>query len=103
MNIFRPLTSASFFAAFLLSASSLSADEAPVSLDTKINEAVAPLTAWIFKIIFFEPITIAGRGVPFILIWLAGTALFLTCYFKFINFRGRNSLGVSFTFEKHSI
>ncbi|MEO0509871.1 MAG: alanine/glycine:cation symporter family protein [Verrucomicrobiota bacterium] len=57
------------------------------SLDEKINETVAPLTEFIFSIIFFSPFTIAGKPVPFILVWLAGTALFLTVYFKFLNFR----------------
>ncbi|MGB0409124.1 MAG: alanine/glycine:cation symporter family protein [Opitutales bacterium] len=57
------------------------------TLDTQINEAVAPLTEFIFSIIFFAPFTIAGKPVPFILVWLAGTALFLTAYFKFLNFR----------------
>ncbi|MDP4693187.1 MAG: hypothetical protein NWS00_01470, partial [Opitutales bacterium] len=57
------------------------------SLDATINEAVAPWTDRIFKIIFFAPITIAGQPIPFILIWLAGTGIFLTFHFKFINLR----------------
>jgi alanine or glycine:cation symporter, AGCS family len=55
-----------------------------LSLDEKINAAVAPATSWIFKIIFFT-IKIGGIEFPFILIWLAGSAIFLTIYFKFIN------------------
>ena len=58
-----------------------------VSLDEKINEAVSPWTAKIFDIIFFKPFSIGGKEIPFILVWLAGTALFLTIYFKFINLR----------------
>ncbi|MGJ8640987.1 MAG: alanine/glycine:cation symporter family protein [Opitutaceae bacterium] len=63
------------------------------SLDTVINEAVAPWTERIFQIIFFTPITIADKPIPFILIWLAGTGVFLTIYFKFINIR---SIGLAF-------
>ena len=39
----------------------------------------------IFKIIFFTAFKVGDIEVPFILIWLAGTAIFLTIYFKFIN------------------
>lgn len=56
------------------------------SLDQAINQAVAPATALVFKMIFFTAFTINGIEVPFILIWLAGTAIFLTIYFRFINF-----------------
>ena len=56
-----------------------------LSLDDKINDAVAPATSWIFKIIFFTAFKVGEIEVPFILIWLAGTAIFLTVYFKFIN------------------
>jgi AGCS family alanine or glycine:cation symporter len=56
------------------------------SLDERINNAVAPWTEGIFEIIFKPiPFTIGGLEIPFILIWLAGTAIFLTVYFKFIN------------------
>lgn len=62
------------------------------TVDQSINDAVAPFTEAIFKVIFFEPFSIGGQGVPFILIWLAGTAVFLTIYFKFINL---TSLGLA--------
>ena len=55
------------------------------SLDEQINSAVAPWTAKIFEIIFFKPFSLGGKEIPFILIWLAGSAIFLTVYFKFIN------------------
>lgn len=58
-----------------------------VSIDDKINEAVGPWTERIFKVIFFSPITIGDKSVPFILIWLAGAGIFLTFYFRFINLR----------------
>lgn len=51
-------------------------------LDQAINYFFAPAANWVFKIIFFEPIP----GIPFILVWLAGAGVFLTVYFKFINF-----------------
>ena len=57
------------------------------TLDERINEAIAPMTEFIFSIIFFAPFSIAGKSIPFILVWLAGTALFLTCYFRFLNLR----------------
>lgn len=78
---------------FLFLTQTATAEEEIVSIDTKINDAVAPLTEFIFKVIFFEPFSVGGQGIPFILIWLAGTALFLTCYFKFINLR---SFGLAF-------
>lgn len=58
--------------------------EAGDTLDAKINEAITPATDWIFKVIFF---TIPGTEIKFILVWLAGAAIFLTLYFKFINLR----------------
>lgn len=75
-----------FFLLFLVGASPAWANEI-VLLDDKINEAVAPLTDAIFKFIFFAPFSIAGNPVPFILIWLSGTGIFLTFYFRFINIR----------------
>ena len=57
------------------------------TLDEKINEAIAPLTELIFSVIFFAPFSIAGKPIPFILVWLAGTALFLTVYFRLLNLR----------------
>lgn len=63
------------------------AEEAPKSVDEKINEAVAPVTKEVFDVIFFKPFSIGGQGIPFILIWLAGAGLFLTIFFRFINLR----------------
>lgn len=57
------------------------------TLDKQINDAVEPWTNALFKVVFFKPVSIAGQPIPFILIWLAGTAIFLTVYFKFINLR----------------
>ncbi len=50
------------------------------TLDQAINDFFTPATDLVFKVIFF-PIA----GIPLVLIWLAGTAVFLTIYFRFIN------------------
>ena len=55
-------------------------------IDAKINSFLAPISDWAGKIIFY-PLPIAGQNVPIVLILLAGTAIFLTLYFKFINVR----------------
>ena len=54
-------------------------------LDQAINSFFAPASKLASKIIFYAPFSIGDKDVPFILIWLAGTAVFLTVYFKFIN------------------
>jgi len=73
------------------------AEKEPVSIDTKINEAVAPYTDAISEVVFVpvwkgevdgpdgEPVPLV---VPFVLVWLAGAAVFLTIFFRFINLRG---------------
>jgi alanine or glycine:cation symporter, AGCS family len=81
----------------------LSAQEAPAagaakvekSLDEKINDLFEPATKAVNTIVFFNIYnssekTAEGKpvlGVPFILIWLGGSALFLTLFFRFINLR----------------
>jgi len=88
--MFRRFLLLRLLACFPLLVSSALANE--VSLDQTINDAVAPATSLIFKIVFFTAFKIGDIEIPFILIWLAGTGIFLTCYFKFINFR---SLGLA--------
>ena len=73
------------------------ADKAPQSIDAKINEAVAPYTDAISEVVFVpvwkgevegpdgKPVELV---VPFVLLWLAGAAVFLTIFFRFINLRG---------------
>lgn len=73
------------FISLFLGVSPVYANE--VSLDQRINELVAPLTEAVFGLIFFAPFSIAGKPVPLILVWLGGTGIFLTCYFKCINIR----------------
>ena len=65
------------------------------SIDEKINDFFEPATNAVNQIVFFriyssEEKTVDGKpvlGIPFILVWLGGSALFLTVFFKFINFR----------------
>jgi len=51
-------------------------------LDQQIDSLLEPIALWSDKIVFFSL-----GGVPVVLVLLAVTALFLTLYFKFINFR----------------
>lgn len=67
-------------------------ESAQVPLADKIDQFLTPIAKFLEGIIFKE-IPLFGQGVPIVLILLAGTALFLTCYFKFINLR---SFGLAF-------
>lgn len=61
------------------------------TIDEAINRVVTPWTGRVFDIVFFKvPFIKIGEEqtqIPFILLWLAGAGLFLTIYFRFINFR----------------
>ena len=64
------------------------------SLDERISDAVAPVTDRIVDIVFVE-VSIAGTGLPLIVVWLIAAATFFTFYFGFINVRGfRQSLRI---------
>ncbi len=56
------------------------------SIDERLDSFIAPVAEWADRIVFFS-VPILGQDVPVVLILLAGTGIFLTCYFKFINFR----------------
>ncbi len=57
-------------------------------IDEAINNAVAPISAFLFKYIFYPvPIPFTDGSMPFILAWLIVAAIFFTIYFKFINIR----------------
>lgn len=56
-------------------------------IDERINDAMAPVTAIMFKIVFF-PITIGEVGFPFVLLWLVVAAAGFTVYMGFVNVRG---------------
>ncbi len=55
-------------------------------LDEKINDAFMPIAVW-WESLIFTQITIAGYGIPVVLILLLSGALFFTIYFGFVNFR----------------
>lgn len=65
------------------------------SVDEKINEFFEPATKAVNTIVFFNIYNSSEKtsdgksvlGIPFILIWLGGSALFLTLFFRFINLR----------------
>ena len=56
-------------------------------IDEMIDEALRPIADAFSQFIFYE-ITLFGAGVPLIVLWLIGAALFFTLYFNFLNFRG---------------
>lgn len=56
-------------------------------IDTRINDAVQPITNFIELVVFF-PIPVPGGSVPVVLLWLLGAAIFFTFYFRFISVRG---------------
>ena len=70
---------------------SLAADEPAAEegfrFDKFLDGALAPVADAADKTIFFS-IKVMGQGLPLVLIALAGTAIFLTIYFRFINIRG---------------
>lgn len=55
--------------------------------DEVINKAVEPVAKFLDKMVFWGP-EVMGNGIPVVLVILAGTAIFLTIYFKFLNVRG---------------
>jgi AGCS family alanine or glycine:cation symporter len=85
------------------------ADAGKPSIDERINDAVAPYTDALSKVVFVsvwektvtdengKPVMEEGEGgkmkpkkldVPFVLLWLAGAAVFFTLFFRFVNIRG---------------
>lgn len=64
------------------------AQEEELSIPEKIDAAMGPVTEFAGGVVFFGIPVGGGLKVPFVLIVLAGTAVFLTIYFKFINIRG---------------
>lgn len=73
-----------------------SAEVKELTFDEKLNDAVQPYTDAVSKVVFI-PIWKGEIGVgenkvdlevPFVLLWLAGGAIFFTIFFKFINLRG---------------
>ncbi|VAW41880.1 Na(+)-linked D-alanine glycine permease [hydrothermal vent metagenome] len=56
-------------------------------IDEAINNAVQPISDFVFKYIFYPIPIFPGISMPFILAWLIIAAVFFTFYFKFINLR----------------
>ena len=79
MNLRRIILA--LFALFLIPSAFAQSSESK-GFDEKMDGLLEPIAKWSDKIVFF-PVA----GVPLVLILLAVTALFLTLYFKFINFR----------------
>ncbi len=64
--------------------------EAPDKIDAQISAMMQPLADAFDTIVFFAvpgSESLFGTAVPFVLVWLAGAAIFLTLYFKFVNIR----------------
>jgi AGCS family alanine or glycine:cation symporter len=65
------------------------------TFDDKINDFFEPATKAVNTIVFYNIYSSEEKdengkpvlGVPFILLWLGGSAIFLTLFFKFINLR----------------
>ena len=55
-------------------------------LDERINDAFMPIAIWWENLIFTQ-VTIAGYGIPIVLILLLSGALFFTIYFGFVNIK----------------
>ncbi|OKL39139.1 alanine/glycine:cation symporter family protein [Pontibacter flavimaris] len=74
--------------------STLLAQANTMTIDQKIDAAVAPTAQFISDIIFYE-LPVGGIGIPLILVWLLAGAAFFTVYLGFINIRGfRHSLDI---------
>ena len=72
-----------FFLPFLL----LAQDTQERGFDERINEWFAPIATWWENIVFFQVRFSETISVPFVVILLAGGALFFTLYFSFVNIR----------------
>ncbi|MBT8044291.1 MAG: alanine:cation symporter family protein [Verrucomicrobiae bacterium] len=85
MKISRFFQILSFIFFFPLMAGTCYAGEAE-TFDAKLDSALGPVADVLEAVVFFA-FEVAGQGLPIVLVVLAGTAIFLTIYFKFINLR----------------
>ena len=74
------------FVTFLLTALMLSGP-AFAGIDESINNFTAPIAKVIGDIVFFK-ISVAGAGLPVVVLWLVAGAVFFTFYMGFVNLRG---------------
>ncbi len=56
-------------------------------IDETINNATAPIAAFIGKVVFFK-VPVFGAQLPLVVLWLVVGAVFFTFYMRFINIRG---------------
>ena len=66
--------------------------ESSMSVDQKIDQVLEPAANIAESVVFWSMPIGGGKAIPLVLIVLGTTALFLTIYFRFINFR---ALGVA--------
>jgi AGCS family alanine or glycine:cation symporter len=58
-----------------------------MNIDERIDSLIRPLSDAISTFIFFE-VELFGAAIPLIVVWLMGSAVFFTFYFRFINITG---------------
>lgn len=58
-----------------------------MSIDDRINQAIAPITNQVVELVFYA-IPVNGVGLPLVLVWLITGAMIFTFYMRFVNFRG---------------
>jgi AGCS family alanine or glycine:cation symporter len=58
-----------------------------MNIDETIDSIVRPFSEALSKFIFFE-VEVFGAAIPLIVVWLMGSAVFFTFYFRFINVTG---------------
>lgn len=58
------------------------------SLDSSIENIIAPAASWISKLVFFEIPLTSSLSVPAVIVWLIMAALFFSFYFRFISLWG---------------
>ena len=72
----------------LLCPSLLSAENSSnPGIDQYINQAMAPVTDFMFGIVFY-PVPIGGTKMPFVVLWLLLAAVMATLFLWFVNIRG---------------
>lgn len=65
-----------------------------MTIDQQINEAIAPISQAVAKIIFYA-VNINGVDVPVVVLWLCAAAIIMTVWMNFINLRGfKHAIGM---------
>lgn len=59
----------------------------PTGIDAALDRAMAPIAAWVYKVVFFS-VPLGDTELPLIVVWLIVGAIWFTGYFRFINIRG---------------